>query len=78
MVAFREYYRGVESGSTGLEMALNEVFAIYYVIDDQIDEDNGELGRHIAQTILFWLVTISDWQRPFLLPRDEGMRCGHK
>ena len=28
----------------GLEMALNELFAMCYVIDCQYDEDNGELG----------------------------------
>jgi hypothetical protein len=35
-----EYYRVVESGLKGLEMALNEMFIILHVVDSQIDEDN--------------------------------------
>ena len=42
-----EYYRGIESGSTGLEMALNEVFDILYIIDIlyyTIVNDNWGIG----------------------------------
>jgi hypothetical protein len=42
-VVIAEYYRGEENGGGGLEMALNEVFTICYVIDSQLDKNNGEL-----------------------------------
>ena len=35
----------------GLEMALNEIFTMCYVIDSQNDEGNGELGWGIANTM---------------------------
>ena len=38
--------------STGLEMALNQIFAKCYVFDRQYDEDNGELGSLVAITLL--------------------------
>ena len=44
-----EYYRGVESGLNELKMALNQVFAMYYVTDSQHDEENGELGCWICK-----------------------------
>lgn len=35
---------GVESFLNGLEVAFIEVFVGYYIIDNQHDEDNRELG----------------------------------
>jgi hypothetical protein len=40
-----EYYRDIESVLKGLEMALNDVFKICYMIDCQKYNQYGELGR---------------------------------
>jgi hypothetical protein len=34
-----------DSGLNGLEMALNETALILYIIDNQIDEADGKLGK---------------------------------
>lgn len=32
-------------------MVLNKVFSIFYLIDSQCDEDNGELGHKISNSV---------------------------
>jgi hypothetical protein len=46
IVAFRiaEYYKDIENFLKGLQMALNKIVTICYVIDTQCDNDIGELG----------------------------------
>jgi hypothetical protein len=45
------YYRGIESVLNRLEMVLNEVFIMLYIIDSQSYVDIGELGRGFAYTL---------------------------
>jgi hypothetical protein len=46
------YYCGIKSGCKWLEMDLNQIFAMSYVIDCLDDVVNGELGLQIANTLI--------------------------
>lgn len=45
-----EHYRGIESGLNGLEIALNGIAGLLYIIDIQYYKLFGELGMLIANS----------------------------
>jgi len=50
-----EYYIGSEGCLNRLEMALNEVFDLCYIIDIQCIDEYGELGSQVAKTMINYL-----------------------